>query len=131
MNSAGYPAAQFCEGLSIGGYTDWYLPAENELEVCYYFLKKDTTANSTSSGSNANAVAPEPISTNYSAGSPTQTPSAAFKIGGAETFESYYYWSSTQSSAGQAWLQIVTDGAQFASSKTDVWYVRAVRRIPV
>jgi hypothetical protein len=24
-------AAQFCEGLTIGGFSDWYMPAKNEL----------------------------------------------------------------------------------------------------
>jgi hypothetical protein len=30
-----WQAATFCEGLSIGGYTDWYLPARNELIAWY------------------------------------------------------------------------------------------------
>ena len=49
MNSGTYPMAQFCENLSIGGYTDWYMPAYNELEVCYYNLKPTTTSNNASS----------------------------------------------------------------------------------
>jgi len=37
-----YAAATFCENLTTGGYSDWYLPAKNELEVLYYFLKPTT-----------------------------------------------------------------------------------------
>jgi hypothetical protein len=39
MNNASHPAAQFCEGLSIGGYSDWYLPARYELDIAYDNLK--------------------------------------------------------------------------------------------
>lgn len=35
MNNASHPAAQFCRGLTIAGYTDWYMPAYNELLVMY------------------------------------------------------------------------------------------------
>ena len=45
MNNASHPAAQFCEGLTIGGFSDWYMPANNELEICYYNLKPTTQAN--------------------------------------------------------------------------------------
>lgn len=129
LNSAGFPAAYWCKQLSIGGYTDWYLPAKNELEVLYYYLKPDSTANYTLSGSNANAVAPEPVSTNYSAGSPTTTTVVAFQGAGSEAFSVAYYWSSTEYSSSNAWYQQFGDGSQYAVPKNGASYVRAVRRI--
>lgn len=33
--SAPYAAAKYCEDLTESGYTDWYLPAQNELEMLY------------------------------------------------------------------------------------------------
>jgi hypothetical protein len=70
MNSATYPAAQFCKGLTIGGFSDWYLPAINELGVIYFNLKPGTQANNTSWGINANAVPAR--TSNYTAGNPAQ-----------------------------------------------------------
>jgi hypothetical protein len=108
-----YEAAIFCEGLNIGGYTDWYLPAKNELEVLYYFLKPGTAANDTTGGSNANAVSPEPISINYSSVSPAQTSAGiGFRTGEANAFGATYYWSSTEYSSTNAQLQVFYDGQQ-------------------
>lgn len=42
--------------ISLGGYTDWYMPAKNELEVLYYNLKPNISANAGASGINTNAV---------------------------------------------------------------------------
>ena len=42
-----HPAANFCVGLSIGGFTDWYLPARYELNIAYFNLKPNTGANNT------------------------------------------------------------------------------------
>lgn len=129
---ASYQAATFCEGLTIGGYSDWYLPAKNELEVLYYFLKPTTGANNTSSGSNANAVSPEPISTNYTSGSPAQTSAGiGFRTGETDAFASANYWSSTEFNANSSWNQYFNDGAQLKAFKYNSGYVRAVRRIAV
>jgi len=73
MNNANHPAAQFCEGLTIGGYSDWYLPSRDELHTLYYFLKPLVINNNTSSGYNDYAVSPQPISTNYTTSNPAQT----------------------------------------------------------
>ena len=129
---AAYQAAVFAEGLTIGGYSDWYLPAKNELEVLYYFLKPTTNANTTSSGSNANAVSPEPISTNYTSGSPAQTSAGiGFRTGETNEFASAYYWSSTEYNSDNAWLQYFGNGFQSLTNKDTSYYVRAVRRIAV
>jgi hypothetical protein len=130
---ASYQAAVFAEGLTIGGYSDWYLPAKNELEVLYYFLKPTTTVNNTSSGSNANAVSPEPVSTNYTSGSPAQTSAGiGFRTGETNAFASAYYWSSTEYSADSAWNQRFDSGNQANDFIKNVNnYVRAVRRVPV
>jgi hypothetical protein len=131
-----YQAAQYCVGLNAGSglnsYTDWYLPAKNELEALYYFLKATTDPNNTSSGSNANAVSPEPISTNYTSGSPAQTSAGiGFRTGETDAFASDYYWSSTEGNNNGAWAQTFTNGFQTNYSKHNSGYVRAVRRVPV
>jgi hypothetical protein len=130
---ASYQAATFCEGLTIGGYSDWYLPAKNELEVLYYFLKPTTDANNTSSGSNANAVSPEPVSTNYTSGSPAQTSAGiGFRTGETNAFVDDVYWSSTEVNAGYAWYQGFFSGNQNSIAKGYTGgFARAVRRIPV
>ena len=133
-----YEAATFCEGLTTGGYSDWYLPAKNELEVCYYFLKPGTQQNSTSYGSNANAVSPEPISTNYtnSGGaplSPTQTSATNFRTGasGEEFGVTDGYWTSTEVNSTKAWLKIFSNGTESNTDykSTTSFNTRAVRRV--
>lgn len=132
-----YQAATFCNDLNNGGglngYTDWYLPAKNELEVLYYYLKPTTTVNNTGSGSNANAVSPEPISTNYTIGSPAQTTATStngFRTGETNAFDATsYYWNSTESTSGNAWIQTFINGNQGTDPKYGGFYVRAVRRV--
>ena len=131
---ANYVAAVFCKNLTIGGYTDWYLPARNELEVLYYNLKPSTTANLTTpaSGSNVNAVSPEPISTNYTSGSPAQTAAGiSFRTGETNAFSTIEYWSSTTTNEYNSYYQIFSNGKQGNYDKTYALSVRAVRRVPV
>lgn len=129
MNSATFPAAQFCEGLTIGGFSDWYSPAKNELEVCYYNLKPTTQSNTVNSGINANAVPAR--ASNYTAGDPAQTSATNFRDTGAEDFVDAYYWSSTQHSTPYAWRQRFDDGLQTNGGKSYSLRVRAVRRVAV
>jgi hypothetical protein len=130
-NSTVYPAGHFCNDLVTGGFSDWYMPAKNELEVCYYNLKPTTASNNTASGINANAVPAR--ASNYTAGTPAQTSAVDFQSGGAEDFSPNQYWSSTESSATQANSQNFTDGYQIPAgyTKTYALRVRAVRRVAV
>ncbi len=132
MNNASHPAAQFCEGLTIGGFSDWYMPAKNEFEICYFNLKPTTQANYTASGINPNAVPAR--ASNYTAGNPAQTSAAIFQSGGAEAFTTVGlgYWSSTQRGAPDGWFTYLTNGYQSWNTKTaSSTRVRAVRRIAV
>jgi hypothetical protein len=128
-SSTVYPAAHFCNDLVIGGYTDWYMPSKNELEVCYFNLKPTTTSNNTSSGINPNAV-PERAS-NYTAGTPARTSVAAFQSGGAQKFDAARYWSSTEHNDPNAKTQSFDNGEQDNDTKNASTLVRAVRRVPV
>jgi len=128
-SSTVYPAAHFCNDLVIGGFSDWYMPAKNELDVCYYNLKPTTTSNTTSSGINANAIPAR--ASNNTAGNPAQTTSAAFKDTGAEDFSPTFYWSSSESSAVGGFVQDFDVGTQGNFYKNNDFNVRAIRRVPV
>jgi hypothetical protein len=128
MNNASHPAAQFCEGLSIGGYSDWYLPARYELDIAYENLKPTTTNNNTSWGINPYSVPERTV--DRTAGAPAQTSIAAFQTGGAEAFVGFGHWSSTAFSSTDAWALDFTNGEQFNTTKTSVARVsRAFRKI--
>jgi hypothetical protein len=130
MNNATHPAAEFCEAVSAGGYSDWYMPAKNELEVCYYNLKPGTEINNTSAGINPNAVPAR--ASNYTTGNPAQTTAADFQFStGAEYFTLDWYWSSTENSATAAWRDGFYGGAQNGLRKGYAGHVRAIRRVAV
>ena len=130
MNNASHPAAQFCEGLTIGGFSDWYLPALNELEVLYFNFKPTTQNNNTNSGTNPNSV---PIrGSNYTTGNPAQTSVSAYITGGSEAFTADDYKTSTEFDAAIAWVQSFSSGRQNDGiAKTAVSMVRAIRRVAV
>lgn len=136
-DSANHPAAQFCAGLSINGYADWFLPAKDQLELCYRNLKPKTNPNDTASGYNASS---DPAGTAYTAGSPAQTASddflytlatatygpQAFLAGTGQT-----YWNSTQASSTSCYTQEFLTGAQSSATKITQLLVRAVRMIKI
>ena len=129
MNNASHPAAQFCKGLSVGGYSDWYMPAKNELEVCFYNLKARNDANNTSSGANLNAVPSR--SSNYTTSDPALTSVTIFQTPNSEAFNTNSYWASTEYGTNYGWNQNMAGGAQNGSQKTDYTYTRAIRRVAV
>ena len=148
-----YPAAHWARNLNIGGRTDWYIPARDELELCWRNLKPTTTANyvtanratgasfsyanngsygdtANTHGTNNNSA---PVGTAYTASVPGQTAATAFRTGGAEAYEfgSVYYWSSSDYNASIAWRQdwhSSYTGFQGLSGEVNALRVRAVRR---
>lgn len=132
MAEAGSKLAQWALDLSIGGHTDWCLPAQDELEICYRAFKPTADQNSqwSRSGMNVSAV---PSTYPYSLDLPAKTVRAAFEAGGTEAFETEAYWTSTQHAADgdYAWRQLFSDGTQDDWYKDDELRARAVRRISI
>jgi hypothetical protein len=128
MSGGAHPAADFCTGLSIGGYSDWYLPARYELDIAYENLKPTTDSNNTSWGINDYSVPKRTV--NRTAGAPAQTSVAAFQDGGAEAFVADFHWSSTEGSSTVAWLLGFSGGFQGGYLKSFFTLrVRAFRKL--
>ena len=124
-----HPAAQFCVGLNIGSFTDWYLPSYYELDIAYQELKPTIAANTTSFGINPYSV-PKRTS-NRTAVFPGQTSILDFNTT-TQGFTNSRHWCSTENDANSAWDQNWNDGNFFAAAnfKTGASFgVRAFRRI--
>lgn len=112
-NKEHYPACQWARSLSINGFTDWYVPSRDELELFYRNLKTSTFHNDTAMrpidppdtvsvimGTNPNSV---PYGPGYTATNPAQTDVSAFREGGSEAEETgSSLWSSSTLSATPA-----------------------------
>jgi hypothetical protein len=129
--AAAHPCGEFCDNLVVGGFSDWYMPAQNELEICYFNLKPSTELNNTSSGINPNAVPAR--ASNYTAINPALTNASAFQYPvGSEAFELFLYWASNQLSPRYGRHQNMNYGRQaYTDKNTTNRRVRAVRRVPV
>ena len=149
-----YPMARWVtdinNGGGIGGLTDWYIPARDELELLWRAFKPVTNnnfvgdrpisaftynsdANVSTLGANGTNDNSEPTGAAYTEAAPAQTGNTLFRTGGAEafTFGSSYYWSSSEFSATNAWFQYYvtsSPGAQVNFSKNGSYRARAVRR---
>jgi hypothetical protein len=123
-----HPAASFCAGLTIGDYTDWYMPSRYEMEICYYNLKPTADFNNGSWGINPYAVPPR--TSNYDTYIPTQTSVTLFQAGNSEAFETVFpfYWVSTESSAASSEYFLMGEGQVGNIDKNYTKYVRAVRK---
>jgi hypothetical protein len=129
---ANHPAANFCTSLSIGGFTDWYLPSQLELDIAYFNLKPTTALNATTGIANNYAV---PLRASaFTAGYPAQTPLSLFASGGAEAFVSSIHWSSTEVNSTRGFNVNFTNfqqdnGGGSTKTSTGEGRVRAFRRI--
>ena len=90
---AGTYAAKLCSDLSLGGYSDWYLPSKYELNLMYLNIGQGNVLG----------------------------------LGNVGGFANTGYWSSTESSSVNAWVQGFTSGSQLLNGKSIFNYVRAVR----
>ena len=150
-----YPAAHYCNNLTIGGKTDWYLPARDELELSWRNLKPTADDNCVDAdrpvgampnyknlGSYGDTEATHGLNKNsapagaaYTSGTPAQVAAGKnFRGGESEAFAygSFYYWSASEYSTTDAWAQgwysSGYSGYQLNDAKTTGRRVRAVRR---
>jgi len=101
-NDSAHPAFQFARGLTLSTFSDWYIPAKDELAILFNNL------------------------------GPSFTTASDFQTGNTEAFATNLnYWSSTEFSSGttRAWVQIFSNGLQDSNGKFDNLYARAVRRV--
>ena len=136
-DSANHAAAQWCAALSISGFTDWFLPATEQLELCYRNLKPRTTSNDTTPISGVNGSS-DPRGTTYTASDPAQTPSDAFRYvlatnaHGPEEFDiTAAYWASTNASSAGSYTKEFLAGARADATKVSSLLVRACRMIKI
>ena len=105
-----HPASNYCQGLTIGGYSDWYLPSKQEIGLAFSNLA---------------------YLTDWLTGGTEE-----FEVDGSSWYNLGFYWASTEQTYAGApgWY---TDGAGgFANivngfSKTETFWVRAIRRVAV
>ena len=96
---------------SGGGYTDWFLPSQDELNaMCYY--------------SRNLSASPDPTVSCYGGSGTFQDSTFA---SGTYGFASDDYWSSSQYGASGAWGQYLGNGNQGDGGKFDTLRVRPVR----
>ncbi|HVK61324.1 MAG TPA: DUF1566 domain-containing protein [Bdellovibrionales bacterium] len=102
-------AADFCNDMVYGGYSDWYLPSKTEL--AHLYCKSTPSSHSTSN----------PQENVNCGGSPPTAQLSGFHVG--------YYWSSTEYDDRFAWSQSFTNGSQYGpGGKGTTRPVRCVRR---
>ena len=93
-------AADICANLTLGGYSDWFLPSKDELNEMWKNLA-DSDGDGTNTG-----------------------PSDPNNLG---SFANLAYWSSSETDNDEAWGQIFDLGIQDYGDKVTTVYVRAVR----
>ena len=127
MSNTNHPAANYCAGLTIDGYSDWYLPAPFEIDIAYFNLKPTTESNDTNAGGNPYSV-PERTE-EYTAGNPTQTSVSIFQSGGSQAFvTASEYWTSMQIGEASSYAHSFSNGSFDGGTKTASTYVRAFRK---
>lgn len=137
--AASNAGAAWAKSLTIGGYSDWYIPALLEWEMVYRNLKPTNDLNTGDYGANNISIPP---TNNYTANDPAMTPNPLFSGGGTEQVSAAYGTSSTQGGSGQYTTLITmyqtnggdwTDqpGAQWPQPSSQSFNVRAVRRVKI
>jgi len=128
MAAAGSKIAQAVLLLTIGGHSDWSIPARDQQELQYRHCKPtaDTNYCWNRDGDNPHSV---PVGQLYTPEFPIQTTMPGFGPGEPEAFKPRAYWSSTQRSANGAFYMLFDGGYQGNLDKFNELRVRPVRSV--
>jgi hypothetical protein len=125
-----YPTASYCASLSVGGYTDWYLPSYYEMLAIYYLFKPTTANNNTGFGANPYSVPKR--TTNFTATNPLMTPITSFQRPNSQHWGILFGPRTSNqdlANSSNAYGMDYATGGIFANNKTFVGPVRAIRQI--
>ena len=102
-------AADYCDQMSFGGYTDWYLPSKSELAYLYC---------QSTPGVHNNTKPEEDVNCASTSGPQSNLPG----------FRGGVYISSSERNSSSAWSLNFSDGNILNSNKSTNYYIRCVRR---
>ncbi|AUM59626.1 hypothetical protein HOS55_gp024 [Pseudomonas phage PMBT3] len=124
-----FPAQQAVMALTIGGYSDWYIPSKYEMEILYRALKPTTTNNNTVAGANPYAVPTATVK--YT--NPARTALTDFRPAGTNFMTADFYYTATQGPSGTAYCHAkrFTNGADGEDLMEYDYPVRAIRRVEI
>jgi len=121
--------------IAYGGYSDWYVPSRNELDILFWNLKPSTLSNNNTGWFPNEHSIPARPDTSRSETIPGQTDVLIFRMpDGAEALNQNSYWSSSRSSTGDYTysqnlnVNFVAMRQSLNTSLTQILYVRPMRR---
>lgn len=132
-NNMASGAKEYFRGLTIGGYTDWYIPSRWESDQTYFVFKPGT--NSPYIGGDSGQIGGYAVPYR-SFTSPSQTSVLIFRDGSSQNYAVNQYWTSTCFPPGDFdnynYIQQYTGGRNNSGDRNNGnRFIRAIRRVPV
>jgi hypothetical protein len=147
VSTGQYPAANWARGLTINGYSDWYIASLWEFWLCYATFKPTTTSNTGSIGNNIYTRTPGwPPNTTATSNNPARTADTLFRPGGAQVWQyggssnsTLYYTTNKIIDSSSAYVvsfdsgdgaagRGFTDNGYWSVGGTESMYFRVIRR---